>query len=131
MDINKLLGGVHCACGKEHTCNIRYVYIENNATRRLTELCATYNRVLIVADENTYAAAGEQTVAALSRKQIKKVIFSGAEILVPNEAAIRQVTENLESVDVIVGIGSGVIQDLCKYVSFYNNIPYCMLFLIL
>ena len=124
MDINKLLEGVHCACGKVHTCNIRYVYIEKNATQRLTEICAQSSSILIVADENTYAAAGQQTVAALARKQIKKVIFSGAEILVPNEAAIGQVTERLEGVDLIVGIGSGVIQDLCKYVSFASKVPY-------
>ncbi len=28
MDINKLLKGTHCECGKHHTCDIKYVYIE-------------------------------------------------------------------------------------------------------
>lgn len=124
MDINKLLGGVHCACGRVHTCSIQYVYIEKNAVERLKEICCEHRSVLLVADENTFAAAGEKTVAALSGKQIKKVIFPGDEILVPNEAAIEKVTESLEGIDLIVGIGSGVIQDLCKYVSFYNSVPY-------
>ncbi len=124
MDINKLLGGIHCACGKVHTCNIQHVYIEKNATERLKEICCKSSSVLIVADENTYAAAGEKTVSALRGKHIKKVIFSGREILVPNEAAIGRVTENLGEIDLIVGIGSGVIQDLCKYISFYNKVPY-------
>jgi glycerol-1-phosphate dehydrogenase [NAD(P)+] len=52
------------------------------------------------------------------------VIFSGAEILVPNETAIAEITDNLKDIDLIVGTGSGVIQDLCKYVSYYNNVPY-------
>ena len=87
MDINKLLAGVNCSCGKVHTCNIEYVYIEENAIERLRELCRENRSILLVADENTFAAAGEATVSALAGKDFQKVIFSGAEILVPNEAA--------------------------------------------
>lgn len=124
MDINKLLKGVDCTCGRHHTCDIDYVYIEKDAISHLTEICKDYTNILIVADENTFGAAGEKTVTALSGKQIKKVIFTGKKILVPNEDAINTVTENIGGIDLIIGIGSGVIQDLCKYVSFFNNIPY-------
>lgn len=124
MDINKLLQGVDCRCGKLHTCNIEYVYIEKKAALRLKEICNGYENVLIVADSNTYGAAGEKTMEALCDKNIKKVIFDGAKVLVPNEEAIEKVESNLENINLIVGIGSGVIQDLCKYVSFYNKVPY-------
>ena len=124
MDINKLLSGVPCSCGKVHTCNINYVYIEKGAISYVKEICETYKNVLIVADENTFRAAGEKTVSVLRDKQIKKVIFTGRKVLVPDEDAIHTVTENVKDMDMIVGIGSGVIQDLCKYVSFFNNIPY-------
>lgn len=124
MDINKLLEGRKCECGKTHICDIDYVYIEKGAISHLKEICNNYNSILIVADENTYGAAGEKTISALEGKEIKKVIFKGEKVLVPNEDAINTVTENLGGADVIVGIGSGVIQDLCKYVSFFNNIPY-------
>lgn len=124
MDINKLLEGINCDCGKNHTCDIKYVYIENNATKCLKDICKKYNNILLVADENTYTAAGEKTVCAILGKNITEVIFSGKEILVPNEEAIETVTQNLKNTDLIIGIGSGVIQDLCKYVSFQNKIPY-------
>ncbi len=124
MDINKLLKGVECSCGKTHTCEVQYVFVEDNAISRLTEICTDYNNVLLVADENTFAAAGKQTEEALKSKNIKKVIFDGKTVLVPNESAINTVTANLENVDLVVGIGSGVIQDLCKYISFFNKIPY-------
>ena len=39
MDINSILSGVKCSCGKMHTCDIEYVYIENGAISRLKELC--------------------------------------------------------------------------------------------
>ena len=124
MDINKLLEGRECECGKTHTCDIDYVYIEKGAISHLKEICESYNNILIVADENTFGAAGEKTVSALQVKQIKKVIFTGEKVLVPDEKAIATVTESLDGTDLIVGIGSGVIQDLCKYVSYFNNIPY-------
>lgn len=124
MDINKLLRGVSCDCGRCHTCDIDYVYIEKGAIARLKKICQCYENVLIVADENTYLAAGDQTANALRDKNVRTLIFSGAEILVPNEAAIAEVTKYLENTDLIVGVGSGVIQDLCKYVSYENHLPY-------
>lgn len=124
MDINRILHGVECSCGKTHTCDIEYVYIESGAVSRLADICAAYNTVLIAADGNTFDAAGEKTVAALQGKNLKKVIFDGGKVLIPDEAAIESVRAELDGVDVIVGIGSGVIQDLCKYVAFYAELPY-------
>ena len=126
MDINKLLEGINCDCGKTHTCNIGYVYIENDATSHLKEICRNFNQILIVAGQNTFNAAGEITLKNLEGKNVKKIIFDGSKILVPDEVAIKTVTENINNTDIIIGIGSGVIQDLCKYVSHFNNIPYAI-----
>lgn len=124
MDINSLLKGGPCACGREHRCAIESVYIEKGAISRLAAVCKDYREILIVADQNTFAAAGEKTVRALADKSVRKVVFSGKEILIPDEAAIETVAQSLGTAEVIVGIGSGVIQDLCKYVSFYHHLPY-------
>ncbi len=124
MDINGILKGVKCSCGKTHHCDIEYVYIESGAIFKLSELCQKNENVLIVADENTFKAAGERVLKVLSEKKLKKVIFPGDEVLIPNEAAIEKVREALDGADLILGIGSGVIQDLCKYVSFFSKIPY-------
>lgn len=66
MDINELLKGFECNCGKFHSCNIDCVYIEKGAISRLKDICDRYENALIVADENTYEAAGEKTVTALA-----------------------------------------------------------------
>lgn len=124
MDINEILNGVKCNCGKEHSCSIEKIYIEKDAVIRLKELTKGYNNILLVADENTYKAAGEKVENALTDKMVKKVVFSGETILIPNENAIEKVNENIDGADLIIGIGSGVIQDLCKYVSFFAKIPY-------
>lgn len=127
MDLNKLLSGVECACGKHHTCDIDYVYIEDGAISHLADILAKNKNILIVADENTYGAAGDKVMAALAGKNIKKVIFSGKTVLIPNEQSVARVNEDLCGIDMIVGIGSGVIQDLCKYVSFESGIPYLVI----
>ena len=124
MDIQQMLQGIVCVCGKHHTCDIHYVAVEKGAIGHLTELTKDFQSVLLVADENTYAAAGAQTEAALGNKLARKVIFSGKTILIPNEEAVAGVDEKMDSIDLIVGVGSGVIQDLCKYVSFQHGIPY-------
>ena len=124
MDIQQLLQGVDCVCGKHHTCDIRYVAIEKGAISHLTKLTADYSHVLLVADENTFGAAGAQTVAALGEKLAKKVIFPGNTVLIPNEDAVAAVNAAMEGIDLIVAVGSGVMQDLCKYVSHTNGVPY-------
>ncbi len=124
MDINNLLCGVECDCGRHHECAIKYVFSEDNAVLRLKELCSEYNKILIVADENTYEAAGEKTCSVISDKICGKVIFSGKTVLIPNEDAASRVNECLGDSDLIIGIGSGVIQDICKYISFNAEVPY-------
>ncbi len=125
MNINEILKGVKCdACGKTHLCPIENVYIEKNATNHLSELASKYNSILLVADENTYKAGGEGVEGSLDGKISNRVIFSGETVLIPNEEAIDKVNEYINGIDLIIGIGSGVIQDLCKYVSRFSGIPY-------
>ena len=124
MQITELLKGVDCACGKHHSCPIQHVLIGSNAIAGLGGIVDGYENILLVADENTFAAAGQQTEAALSGKTLRKVIFTGKTVLIPNEEAIEKVNENMAGIQLIVGIGSGVIQDLCKYVSFFSGVPY-------
>ena len=124
MNVNEILSGVDCACGRHHTCSIERVYIEKGAVARLAELCSEYKSVILVCDGNTYAAGGRQVEAALADKKITKVEFDGKTVLIPDERAIERVNESLGDAEVIIALGSGVIQDLCKYVSHFSGIPY-------
>ena len=124
MNINEILLGVDCECGKRHTCSIEKVYIERGAVARLAALCEAEKKILLVADENTYAAGGEAVRAAISDKEITEVIFDGKTVLIPDERAIERVNANLDGAEMIIALGSGVIQDLCKYVSHFSGVPY-------
>lgn len=122
--INQYLSGMDCSCGRHHRCDVDFVAIEHGAISHLTRLCAYFQNILLVADENTFGAAGAKVEAALQGKQFSKLIFDGSSFLIPNEIAVARVDEALPGHDLIIGIGSGVIQDLCKYVSFHSGVPY-------
>lgn len=127
MNINELLKGkTNCACGMDHTCAIKSVIIENGAVNRLPELIGEYHHILLVADQNTYAVGGEKTKEILGDKCENVLIYqSGDHFLVPNEIAIEQMEKMLtDKTDLIIGVGSGVINDTCKYVSFTHKLPY-------
>lgn len=125
MDINSLLlGREDCPCGRPHRCAIERVALGAGAIAELATLTGKDERVLLVADENTYAAAGERVEAALAGRVSARVIFPAAPLLIPDERAIARVNGALAGITQIVGVGSGVVQDLCKYVSFFSKIPY-------
>lgn len=125
MNISELLKGKECACGKHHTCAIKHVIVEEGAIGKISALVKDYNKILLVADQNTYGVCGEAVKAQLGAKCFDSVVFVTEGYLVPNEEAIAEVDKHLTpDTDLIMGIGSGVIQDLCKYTSFMAKLPY-------
>ncbi len=126
MNIQELLQGIdHCNCGKSHRCPIDHVIIEKHVCDRLPTLVSEYSRILLVADRNTYKACGQTAAAKLSNKLADTLIYEAAGVLVPDEKAIAELQAHLNAdTDLIIGVGSGVINDLCKLVSFQNALPY-------
>ena len=126
MDINGLLKGkTGCSCGKDHFCDIERVEIGAGAVNFLPKLCEKYKNIVIAADVNTYRACGERVYELLKDKTEKLHVFEPDGLLIPNEQAIGALEAGIsEKTDLIVGVGSGVINDLCKYVSFKKGLPY-------
>lgn len=125
MNFEPLLQERHCACGKTHRCDIRHILIEKGATRKIGALLDGYHHILVVADTNTYAVTGKAVEEQVGSRQENRLIYHREGVLVPNEQAIEEMEALLTpQTDLILGIGSGVIQDLCKYVSFFHKLPY-------
>lgn len=127
MNFEELLKGKKdCPCGMEHTCPIKGVSIGKNAVYDLEKYAKEYKNILVVADENTYNVGGKIISCEILKEKIEnKVIFKSEGFLVPNEEAIEKIKEKVsEKTDLILGIGSGVVNDLCKYVSFLKKLPY-------
>ena len=123
MNIQQLLASFPCTCGHEHRCDIERVEIGRGAIGALRELCREANTVLVLSDENTFAAAGAQTLAALEGKEILRVTYSGDALVVPNEKTVAAMEVYLPQADAIVPIGAGVLQDVGKYGASLAHIP--------
>lgn len=125
MDFSELLRPVRCSCGMVHSCSIRHIEIGSGAIQKIGILTKNYHHILLVADQNTYAACGEPVIHQLADRLEQVFIYQRDGILVPDELAVGEMERHLsEKTDLIVGVGSGVIQDLCKYVSFQHKLPY-------
>ena len=116
-----------CACGKQHLFNSRII-IGENAINKLPEILEALNckKPFILADRNTYEAAGHYVFVLLHKNGIKaeKYIFSKA-ILEPDEANVGLAAMNFSpACDAVIGVGSGVINDISKIIANIADKPY-------
>lgn len=120
-----------------HRAPLEKCIIESGAIRRLPELFGDYNRIYMVCDENTYDVLGKKTEEILksSGKFSHKYILKGD--VLPNASAVGNVLIHLNDPkadsdifkyspqpDFILGVGSGVINDVCRLVSYRLGLPY-------
>lgn len=125
MDFVKMLQDKHCDCGMVHSCSIKHILIGSDVLPKYLPILADYQHILLVADTNTYAVFGKQVETALADKVENVLVYEREGLLVPNEEAVAEMQAKLTpATQLIVGVGSGVIQDLCKYVSFQADLPY-------
>lgn len=130
MDFEKMLMDKDCECGMVHNCSIKKVVIGADVIKEIAGMVTDYKHILLVADTNTYPVCGEQVETILRRDvsgdRIEDVlVYKRDGLLVPNEEAIAEMEAKVTAqTDLIIGVGSGVIQDLCKYVSFEKKLPY-------
>ena len=116
-----------CSCGRHHSVAVDEVVIGSGAAKRLPEFVRKYGKKpFVVADVNTYAAAGENICAILEAAQIAYGSFVFQQkALEPDERAVGAAFMHYDpSCDVIVGVGSGVINDICKILSNISGKPY-------
>ena len=117
-----------CDCGKKHSTQVDDVIVEKGAINRIPEVVARYNakKVFVLADENTYKAAGEKVCAILEGNKIAytKFVFAG-ESPEPEEFAVGSCMMHYDSsCDMIIAVGSGVINDIGKIVANVTSHPY-------
>lgn len=124
----KILKGTKiCSCGKRHNGLLDEYIIEKGAVARVAEFvkkqCGT--KAFLLADKNTYAVAGAQVVQSLQNAGIRfsEYIFQSSPK--PDEVAVGSAVMHYDaSCDIIVGIGSGVINDIGKILAKTTGNPY-------
>lgn len=127
-----------CSCEMGmHRAPLEKYIIESGAINQLPELLKNYNDVYMVCDENTYRVLGEKAEQLLrsANKFSHKHILKG-EVL-PDAHSIGDVLIHLKDPkadsdifeyspqpDFILAVGSGVVNDICRVVSYRLGLPY-------
>ncbi len=131
MDIEKTLKEFSnnvCDCNRAHLFTIRHVCVENGAIEKLPLFIKEIKskKPFILADKNTYLACGERVVEILEKSKIaySKYVFKTGEIE-PNEKAVGSAIMHFDiTCDLVIAVGSGVINDIGKILASTSKLPY-------
>ena len=112
--------GYDCPCGKHHACGMDYLKIGRGVIRFLPDMLKAMGRQkpFVVCDSNTWKAAGEKAVQILKDNGIPfgLYIIPGGRIA-PAEWEVGSVVMRFDpACDMLLAVGSGVINDICKVV---------------
>ena len=120
--------GKLCSCGRKHYALVRKAVIEDGAINKVPELVKAENAqsVFMYCDLNTYDVAGKQVEALLSDAgiEVKKYVYPTRNIIEPDEKAVGSAIMHYENADMIISVGSGVLNDIGKTVAAIANKTY-------
>ncbi len=115
------LGNEICACGKVHSASVDDVVIGKGTISRLAKYVKKYGaqKPFLLSDCNTFTAAGDKVCKVLNDNNLAFTSYSFPnERLEPDETAVGSAVMHFDnSCDMIIGIGSGVINDIGKILS--------------
>lgn len=117
-----------CSCGKVHNALLDDYIVGRGAIGEIALLVARYGatKPYLIADRNTYQAAGKQVCKVLDAHNIPYSLYVfSQETIHPNEEAVGSAAMHYDvSCDMVIGIGSGVINDIGKLISKLTQTPY-------
>lgn len=117
-----------CSCGKIHKSSVKSVIAEKGALNKIPDIVRKYNakKVFVIADANTYKAAGNCVCNILKDNEIKYTVFIYENTpFAPDEKAVGNVFMHYDTeCELIIGVGSGVINDAGKILSKVTGRPY-------
>ena len=131
MEIEKYLKTFEeegCSCGRTHLFTVSKVVTISGAIEKLPNLIREFKskKPFILADKNTFIAAGEKVCDTLDRADIKYSIyvFNIGE-LEPDEKSVGSAIMHFNATcDLVLAVGSGVINDIGKIVANVAKLPY-------
>lgn len=110
--------------GKPFDVPIEYVIIESGISKYFPDYTNQMDlgkKSLVVADENTFDVLGCEIANCLKGKCRQEILPAD---IYANQEAVDRIRKLAVDVDYIVAVGSGAINDICKYASFLEGKPY-------
>lgn len=128
-NINDYLNAeMDCNCGIKHTCNIEKVIIEENAISKLSEIIMEgfYHNTCVVCDKTTQEIAGQMVYQELRSNliQFEAIVLNDREPIADEKSIGEIMVQIAPKCDLIIAVGSGTINDLCKFISYKMGIDY-------
>lgn len=117
-----------CNCGICHRTDLKDVEISSGAVEKIPYFMEKYGhkRAFIVCDCNTVKVCGNAVKNVLDKAGLENSLFVfSAEDLVPDEAALGELMVAFDKdADLIIAVGTGTINDSCKFVSYQMKRDY-------
>jgi glycerol-1-phosphate dehydrogenase [NAD(P)+] len=96
----------------------------DGAEAELVRRCGLAGRLAVVADAATFAALGDRVASALrARGPVTTIVLDHPHADIATAEDLRG---RLAGADGVVAVGSGTINDLCKYATGLDGRPYCV-----
>ena len=135
MNPNELLDRTFdCECGRSHHVPIRKLVYAEDAIEQLPEVLRSLaggRRVVVIADQRTWEIAGRAAHDSLRRSHwpVHHIVVpdSGRRSPVCDDVTRDWLAARLPPVDIALAAGSGVINDLTKWVAFDRGLPYAVM----
>ncbi len=130
---------VSCTCTMgSHKAPVERCEISSGAILKIPEILKDFKRIYLAADKNTYKAAGKRVEEILKENNMHyKTFVFGDETVLPNYESIGKVLLNIRDLDakpnifeffplpdLILAVGSGSINDICRITSYRMGLPY-------
>lgn len=123
---------IDCACGKVHKSRVEEIIIEHDVIHNgmINYLKKEgYSRLTVVCDKNGYRIAGREVCEMLDAEGISyKLHMFQKDVVAPDEHSIGNLAMGMDlGCDLILTVGSGTVNDICRYVSAVAGKPFCTL----
>ena len=124
--------GFDCGCGRKHVCALKYLNIGRGIIREVPEMVAAMGRKrpFVVCDGNTWEVAGRRVDEILTAAGIGHQVYivplehPDSVRIAPAEWEVGGIIMNFDpECDMVLAVGSGVVNDLCKVVAFATGRP--------
>ena len=115
-----------CSCGKIHSHSIKEILIGSGVINQLPSLLADYKKAFILCDINTIEAAGNKICNILDNAGVLYTCYViNEKTPEPYERSVGSVIMHYDTTcDVIISVGSGVLNDIGKILANVTNNPY-------
>lgn len=120
-----------CQCGRKHSVPTKYLHYDDNALDRIPETLGELSisgLVLILADQRTYKIVGEHVRGTLTLNGYSSKVFvipdSGNDPPAADDRTRDLILKEAPHAELYIAIGSGVVNDLTKWVSFLRQKPF-------